>query len=122
MLISFLACFSTFNIKTGLIYFSGILMYFNVSFIFSDDMICNFLRISVPKKKKMDVDRPGWSMPFLPVFLLRAQHFVRAFEVDGVAATERAYAPQLKDVERFTELDVSMDWALRQLRAKKKGC
>ena len=55
-------------------------------------------------------------MPFLPIRRLRAQHFVRAFEVDGRAATVRAYAPSLTDRARFTELDLEMDWAVAELR------
>eukprot|EP00435_Cladocopium_sp_Y103_P040550 s2454_g11.t1 len=63
----------------------------------------------------VDFNKSGFSMPFLPIRRLRAQHFVRAFEVDGKSATERAYAPSLTDAARFTELDVEMDWAVAEL-------
>ena len=55
-------------------------------------------------------------MAAMPIRRLRAQHFVRAFEVDGVAASHRAYAMDML-AKRFSELDVSMHWALKELRS-----
>ena len=52
----------------------------------------------------------------MPIRRLRAQHFVRAFEVDGVAASHRAYAMDML-AKRFSELDVSMHWAVSELRS-----
>lgn len=51
----------------------------------------------------------------VPVRLLRAQHFVRAFEVGGEFGP-RSYAPDMKDASRFSELDTRMDWATAALR------
>ena len=52
----------------------------------------------------------------VPVRILRAQHFVRAFE--GKEVGPRLYAPDMKDANRFTELDTMMDWATAALRQK----
>ena len=46
------------------------------------------------------------SVAAAPVSLLRAQQFVRAFEEAGEVA-ERSYAPSLKDLSRFIELDTA---------------
>ena len=57
------------------------------------------------------------SFAAVPVRILRAQHFVRAFE--GKEVGPRLYAPDMKDANRFTELDTMMDWATAALRQKK---
>ncbi|CAE7234614.1 slc25a42 [Symbiodinium sp. CCMP2456] len=105
--------------------------------IFSEFQLCEPLQLSVDDKKRDEswvpvmkttaVDCAMTNAPLdfnisslssvavAPVSLLRAQHFVRAFEEAGEFA-ERSYAPSLKDLSRFTELDTAMNWAVPELR------
>ncbi|CAE7246742.1 slc25a42 [Symbiodinium sp. CCMP2592] len=100
--------------------------------IFGEFQLCEPLQLSIDDKKRDEswvpvmrasaVDCAMTNAPLdfnisslssvaaAPVSVLRAQHFVRAFEEAGEFA-ERSYAPSLKDLSRFTELDTSMDWA-----------
>ncbi|CAE7885650.1 slc25a42 [Symbiodinium microadriaticum] len=51
------------------------------------------------------------SVPGIPVHILRAQHYVRAFEESG-EREERKHSKELDEDSRFTELEHGMEWAV----------
>ena len=61
------------------------------------------------------------SVPGIPVHILRAQHYVRAFEESG-EREERKHSKELDEDSRFTELEHGMEWAVAEVRGENNMC